>query len=142
MTRQNVPKLPPHQYYFQTAVGLEIRTYDADELREAKLAAVADWQTEMEAAPVEYEGHLFDFDQESIQRVMALALAGMGSPIGTWTTYDNVDVPADAAFMRGLFVAMVTRTGTTHKAQRRMKIELAALTDPAEIAAYEVPTCP
>lgn len=134
--------LPPHQYYFETLVGLEIRTYSPEELRAAKLAAVADWQAAMETAPVEYAGHLFDFDQESVQRVMALALAGMGSPIGTWTTYDNVDVPADAAFMRGLFVAMVTRTGTTHQVQRRCKTELALMTDPADIAAYEVPTWP
>lgn len=133
--------LPPHQYYFETLVGLEIRTYSPDELRAAKLAAVAEWQLVMETAPVEYDGHLFDFDQESVQRVMALALAGMGSPIGTWTTYDNNDVPADAAFMQGLFVAMVTRTGTTHATQRRMKKELAELTAPAEIAAYEVPAC-
>lgn len=142
MTRHNVTMLPPHQYYAETLVGLEIRTYDADELRDAKLAAVADWKAAMETAPVEYAGHLFDFDQVSQQRVMAMALAGMGSPTGTWTTYDNVDVPADAAFMQGLFAAMVTRTGTTHATQRRMKTELAALTDPADIAAYEVPTWP
>lgn len=141
MSRHNVPMLPPHQYYAETLVGLEIRTYDADQLRDAKLAAVAEWQAAMAAAPVEYAGHLFDSDQESRQRVMALALAGVGSPTGTWTTADNVDVPADADFMRGLFAAMVTRTGTTHATQRRMKKELAALTDPAEIAAYEVPTC-
>lgn len=134
--------LPPHQYYFETLVGLEIRTYDANELREAKLAAVAEWQNAMNNKPVEYAGHQFDFDKEARERVMAVALAGLGSPTGTWTTASNIDVPADASFMQGLFEAMLTRTGTTHQMQRRYKTELAALTDPAEIAAYEVPTCP
>lgn len=131
--------LPPHQYYFDTGEGLEIRTYDADELREVKLLAVGEWKAARESAPVEYNGHLFDFDIVSQQRVTALALAGVGSPTGTWTTADNVDVPADAAFMKGLFIAMVTAVGITHDAQRKMKNELAALTDPALIAAYEVP---
>lgn len=139
MTRHTMQMLPPHQYYFQTDNGYEIRTYEADDLREAKLSAVAEWKAAKESAPVEYNGHLFDFDYVSQQRVTALALAGIGSPTGTWTTADNVDVPANADFMQGLFAAMVTRVGTTHDAQRRMKNELAALTDPALIAAYEVP---
>ena len=139
--RHTVAQLAPHQYYEQTDAGLVVREYDADELRSGKLAAVAAWRESMESKPVEFAGHLFDFDAESRSRVSTIALAGMGSPTGNWTTADNVDVPADAGFMQGLFAAMIQRTGNTHKAQRRMKTELAALTDAAAIAAYEVPQC-
>jgi hypothetical protein len=139
--RHTIAQLAPHQFYEQTDAGLVVREYGADELRAGKLTAVTAWREAMESAPVEYSGHLFDFDSESRSRISTLALAGMGSPTGTWTTAGNIDVPADAGFMHGLFVAMVQRTAETHNAQRRMKTELAALTDAAVIAAYEVPQC-
>ncbi len=139
--RHTVAQLAPHQYYEQTDAGLVVREYDADTLRAGKLAAVTAWREAMESKPVEYAGHLFDFDPVSYQKVASVALAKMGSPTGTWTTADNVDVPADADFMQGLFEAMLQRGGDTHNAQRRMKTELAALTDAAAIAAYEVPQC-
>lgn len=142
MTRHNVQMLPPHQFYFEDDEGnLQIDTYDADMLREQKMQAVRDWNEVNKFKPVAYTGHLFDFDQESYAKVSSLALMGIGSPTGTWTTADNIDVPADAAFMRGLFEAMINHGATTHAAQRKMKNDLLAMTDAAAIAAYEVPQC-
>lgn len=142
MTRHNVQMLPPHQYYFEDADGnLQVGTYDADTLREQKMQAINDWRAYMEQSPVEFAGYLFDFDAISQQRVSIIALSGVGSPTGAWTTADNIDVPADADFMRGLFTAMIERTAQTHAAQRKMKNDLLSMTDAADIAAYEVPQC-
>lgn len=138
--RHNVQMLPPHQYYYLDDTDtLQIGTYPADALREQKMQAVRDWNEAKKFEPVEYLGYLFDFDSESYAKVSSLALMGIGSPTGTWTTADNVDVPADADFMRGLFTAMINHTAVTHSMQRKMKNDLLALTDPAQIAAYEVP---
>lgn len=139
--RHNVQMLPPHQYYYlDDADTLQIGTYPADTLREQKMQAVRDWYETQQVTAITYDGHNFDFDPTSIQRVMAVVMMGQGSPTGTWTTADNVDVPADAAFMQGLYTAMITHVATTHAAQRKFKNDLLAMTDPAEIAAYEVPT--
>lgn len=137
-----VPALPPHQHYVQTAVGLEIRTYSADELREQKLQAVNEWNEAQQTSVFEYAGHLFDYDKTSRERIPPVALSGSGSPLGYWTTYDNKNIPADAEFMKGLYWSLLQHGAAIHHKQRKMKDDLLAMTDPAEIAAYEVPTCP
>lgn len=128
--------LPPHQYYLPSG---SITEYDADYLREIKLVEVNNWRDSQLAAPVEYAGHVFDFDQASQFRVLAVVMSGAGSPTGFWTTADNIDVPAGSEFMAGLYAAMVTKFSTIHAAQRSMKNELIAMQSNADIAAYGVP---
>ena len=128
--------LPPHQYH--TPSG-NIAEYGADYLRELKLAEVNNWRDSQLTQPVEYSGHVFDFDQASQFRVLAVVMSGAGSPTGFWTTADNIDVPADHDFMLGLYTAMVTKFSTIHAAQRSMKNELIAMQSNADIAAYGVP---
>lgn len=138
--RHTVQILPPHQYYYRDDEGnLQVGTYDVNLLREHKLQAVKDWNESQQITTIDYAGHKFDFDPTSVQRVMAVVMSGFGSPTGAWTTADNVDVPADAAFMQGLYVAMVTHVAVTHSKQRKMKNDLLVMVDPAEIAGYEVP---
>lgn len=138
--RQQVQMLPPHQYYYHDDDGdMRVGTYNAELLREQKMQAVRDWNESQQVTVVHYNGHNFDYDPISVQRVMALALAGIGSPTGTWTTADNIDVPADAAFMQGLYLSMITHAAITHSKQRKMKNDLIALTESSDIAAYEVP---
>lgn len=96
MTRHNVQILPAHQYYYYDSNNeLQIGEYSADYLREIKIKAVNDWRDAMTLYPVEYAGYLFDFDSQSQQRVSIVALSGVDSPTGTWTTADNIDVPTD-----------------------------------------------
>lgn len=128
--------LPPHQYYLPDG---SLAEYGADYLRELKLNEVNHWRDSEKAQPVEYSGHLFDFDQASQFAVLAVVIAGAGSPTGSWTTADNVDVPADRDFMAGLYAAMVAKFSTIHEAQRGMKNALIAMNSNAEIAAYGVP---
>lgn len=128
--------LPPHQYYSPDGEVLE---YQAAYLRELKIAEVNHWRDHQLAQPVEYAGNLFDFDQVSQFRVLAVVMTGDGSPTGSWTTADNIDVPADAAFMAGLYTAMLQQISLVHSQQRDMKSDLQALTSAADIAAYRVP---
>lgn len=141
MRDKNLQHLPPHQYYRKNSVGFEVCTYDAETLREQKLCAIDDWEKTMKQTPIEYLGHFFHFNTESYQKVMGQVMLGSGSITGTWTDINKVDIPADCDFMSGLFGAMNERMGMIHSTQRKMKNDLLALTDPAEIAAYEVPTC-
>lgn len=112
--------------------------YNADYLRGLKIAEVNHWRDHQMSNPVEYAGNLFDFDQVSQFRVLAVVMIGAGSPTGTWTTADNLDVPADAAFMAGLYAAMLQKISLVHAQQRSMKSDLLALTSAADIAAYKV----
>lgn len=128
--------LPPHQYYLPDG---SIAEYSADYLRELKLAEVNNWRDTQLLQPVEYSGYMFDFDQASQFRVLAVVMSGAGSPTGFWTTADNVDVAADNGFMVGLYTAMVTKFSAIHAAQRTMKNELIVMQNTADIAAYGVP---
>jgi hypothetical protein len=128
--------LPAHQYYSATG---EILEYPVEYLRELKINEVNEWRDKSLMEPVEYEGHLFDFDQASQFRVLAVVIAGQGSPTGFWTTADNKDVPSDAAFMLGLYTAMVTKFSVIHATQRKMKTDLETLNTAAALAAYGVP---
>jgi len=116
-----------------------IAEYGADYLRELKLTEVNNWRDAQLTQPVEYAGYVFDFDQASQFRVLAVVMSGAGSPTGFLTTADNIDVPADHDFMAGLYTAMLTKFSTIHAAQRSMKNELIAMQSNADIAAYGVP---
>ena len=128
--------LPPHQYYLSDG---SIAEYSADYLRELKLTEVNNWRDIQLAQPVEYSGYMFDFDQSSQFRVLAVVISGAGSPTGFWTTADNIDVASNHEFMLGLYTAMVTKFSEVHAAQRNMKSELIVMQNNADIAAYGVP---
>lgn len=128
--------LPAHQYYLPDG---SVAEYSVEYLRELKINEVNHWRDCELAKPVEYHGHMFDFDQASQFRVLAVVMAGAGSPTGFWTTADNVDVPANHDFMVGLYTAMLTKFSQIHAMQRNMKNVLVSMQSNADIASYGVP---
>lgn len=109
-----------------------------DVVKENKTTEINSWRDGENLSPVLYQGELFDADPESQFRVLAVVIMGSGSPTGYWTSADNKDIPADAAFMQGLYTAMITRVATVHHRQRVMKTEVAALTTPQAVYEYKV----
>ncbi len=128
--------LPPHQYYDEKG---NILTYDVEYLRALKINEVSEWHSKQLELPVEYAGYLFDFDQVSQFRVLAVVMIGSGSPTGFWTTANNIDVPANTEFMLGLYTAMLTKVSIVHGQQRSMKNDILAMTKAEQIANYGVP---
>jgi hypothetical protein len=128
--------LSPHQYYDESGIVLE---YNIDYLRALKLNEISSWHKQQLELPVEYNGNLFDFDQVSQFRVLAVVMIGSGSPTGFWTTANNVDVSANAEFMLGLYTAMLTKVSVTHSQQRSMKNKVINMVSAYEVANYGIP---
>lgn len=105
-----------------------IRTRKIMELKRQRDAA--------EVEPVEYDGHLYDYDSKARDRIaaaiIALSLQGEGASID-WTTADNQDVKVTANDLRMVIAAVAGRSNALHTAYRKAKEQVEAATTKTEI---------
>lgn len=91
-----------------------------------------------EVEPIEYNGHLYDYDSKARDRISAAIIAldvqGEGAKI-SWTTADNEDVCVTAADLRAIVAAVAVRSNLLHIAYRKAKAQVEAATTKAEIDA-------
>ena len=77
-----------------------------------------------EVEPVEYGGHLYDYDSKARDRISAAIIAldvqGEGASI-SWTTADNKDVAVTADDLRAIVAAVAVRSNLLHIAYRKAK---------------------
>ena len=93
--------------------------------RDTSHAAINAWRDQQESAGFDWNGHHWDSDPESRDRIMSVALANIAPPNGYWTDANNVDVPmTDPADMHAMYAAMITRGAQIHDRQREMKREV------------------
>lgn len=107
-----------------------IRTRKIFELKRQRDAA--------EVEPVEYGGHLYDYDSKARDRINAaiIALDVMGPKASiVWTTADNQDIQVTADDLRAVVASVARRSNTLHIAYREAKDKVEAASDVATIKA-------
>lgn len=104
-----------------------------DVLRQRKIADLKLLRDTKETTPIEYNGSLYDYDEKARDRinVAIVALGDTGSLM--WTTADNKEVQVTAADLRGVLVAVATRSNKLHIAYRTAKEKVMAATSVEDI---------
>lgn len=97
-------------------------------LRLAARATINAWRDAQEDAGFEAIGHAWDSTPRSREKLTAVVMAGQGSPLGTWTSAADEDVPVTADDLLAIYVAMVTRGAQIHARQRALKAEVETMT--------------
>lgn len=105
-----------------------IRTRKIIELKRQRDAA--------EVEPVEYGGHLYDYDSKARDRIAAAIIAldvqGDGAKI-SWTTADNEDAVVTAQDLRMIIASVAARSNALHVAYRAAKAQVEAAQSKADI---------
>ena len=107
-----------------------IRTRKIIELKRQRDAA--------EVEPVEYGGHLYDYDSKARDRIAAAIIAldvqGEGAKI-SWTTADNNDAVVTAQDLRMIIASVAARSNALHTAYRTAKAKVEAAGTAEEVRA-------
>ena len=107
-----------------------IRTRKIIELKRQRDAA--------EVEPVEYGGHLYDYDSKARDRIAAAIIAldvhGDGAKI-SWTTADNEDAVVTAQDLRMIIASVAARSNALHVAYRAAKAQVEAASTAEEVEA-------
>ena len=112
-------------------------------VRERKIIELKRQRDAAEVEPVEYGGHLYDYDSKARDRIaaaiIALELQGEGATI-EWTTADNADTPVTANDLKMIIAAVAVRSNKLHTAYRvaKEKVEAATTAADAEAVTFEV----
>lgn len=100
-----------------------------DELKADKLEALKAERDTKEVEPIEYNRHLYDYDDKARDRInaaiIALELAGAEASL-EWTCADNTDATVTAADLRNIIAAVAVRSNTLHIAYRTAKTAVEA----------------
>lgn len=112
-----------------------------DELKADKLAALKAERDSKEVEPIEYNGHLYDYDEKARERInaaiIALELAGESASL-EWTAADNTDVTVTAADLKGIISAVAVRSNALHVAYRAAKEQVEAAQSKEDLEAIEL----
>ena len=91
-----------------------------------------------EVEPVEYGGHLYDYDSKARERINAAIIAldqqGADADIA-WTTADDNDVTVTAADLRAVIAAVAVRSNALHVKYRKAKAQIEAAGNAEEVNA-------
>lgn len=137
--RMQPPPLKDQQWNGREGRWIDNRPLEARRLE--KLQLVNQERERRNLLPIEYAGSLFDADergQRNVSAWMTNIAAGMALPPGfVWRDFNNVDHPADAAFVVGLGAAITVRGTVLYQAAWTKKAQLDAMTTAEEIAAFD-----
>lgn len=105
-------------------------------LRERKIVELKRQRDSEEVEPVEYGGHIYDYDSQALDRILAaiiwLDAQGDDAKI-SWTTADDVDLVVTAQDLRMIIAAGAVRSNALHTAYRAAKAQVEAAQSKAEI---------
>lgn len=114
-------------------------THEEEPLENVKQRKIIELKRQRDAAevePVEYSGHLYDYDSKARERIaaaiVALDVQGEGAKIN-WTTADNEDVVVTAADLRAIVAAVAVRSNLLHIAYRKAKAQVEATGSAEEV---------
>lgn len=103
-------------------------------VRERKIIELKRQRDAAEVEPVEYGGHLYDYDSKARDRIAAAIIAldvqGEGAKI-SWTTADNNDAVVTAQDLRMIIASVAARSNALHTVYRaaKAKVETAGTAD-------------
>lgn len=102
-------------------------THEEEPLENVKQRKIIELKRQRDAAevePVEYGGHLYDYDSKARDRIAAAIIAldvqGEGATI-KWTTADNEDAVVTAQDLRMIIAAVAVRSNALHVKYRTLK---------------------
>lgn len=109
-----------------TELGVTV-THEEEPLENVKQHKLMELKRQRDAAevePVEYGGHLYDYDSKARERINAAIIAldqqGADADIA-WTTADDNDVTVTAADLRAVIAAVAVRSNALHVKYRTLK---------------------
>ena len=109
-----------------------------ENIRARKIVELKRQRDDAEVEPIEYGGHLYDYDSKARDRIAAAIIAldvqGEGAKI-SWTTADNEDVVVTAQDLRMIIASVATRSNNLHTAYRAAKAQVEAATTANEVDA-------
>lgn len=110
-------------------------------IRARKIIELKRQRDAAEVEPVEYGGHLYDYDSQARDRIAAAIIAldvqGEGAKI-SWTTADNEDAVVTAQDLRMIIASVAARSNSLHIAYRTAKAQVAAAETVEEIDAVTI----
>lgn len=105
-----------------------------ENIRARKIVELKRQRDDAEVEPVEYGGHLYDYDSKARDRIAAAIIAldvqGEGAKI-SWTTANNEDAVVTAQDLRMIIASVAARSNALHTAYRaaKAKVEAAGTVD-------------
>lgn len=119
-TRENERICYPWNSLWEQYTDVEPLWY-AKQRKTAEFKARRDSQ---EVAPIEYNGHSYDYDSKARERINAAIIAldqqGADADIA-WTTADDNDVTVTAADLRAVIATVAVRSNALHVKYRTLK---------------------
>lgn len=107
-----------------------------ENVKQRKIMELKRQRDAAEVEPIEYGGHLYDYDSQARDRISAaiiwLDAQGDGAKI-SWTTADNEDAVVTAQDLRMIIAAVAVRSNALHTAYRAAKAQVEAAQSKAEI---------
>lgn len=107
-----------------------------ENVKQRKILMLKRQRDAAEVEPVEYGGHLYDYDSKARDRIAAAIIAldvqGDGAKI-SWTTADNEDAVVTAADLRAIVAAVAVRSNLLHIAYRKAKAQVEATGSAEEV---------
>lgn len=113
-----------------------------ESIRARKIMELKRQRDVAEVEPVEYGGHLYDYDSKARDRIAAAIIAldvqGDGAKI-SWTTADNEDAEVTAQDLRMIIASVAARSNKLHTAYRaaKAKVESAVTADEVRAVCME-----
>lgn len=109
-----------------------------ENVKQRKIIELKRQRDATEVEPVEYGGHLYDYDSKARDRIsaaiIALGVQGEDAKI-SWTTADNEDAVVTAADLRAIVAAVAVRSNLLHIAYRTAKAQVEAAGTADEVRA-------
>lgn len=107
-----------------------------ENVKQRKIMELKRQRDAAEVEPIEYGGHLYDYDSKARDRInaaiIALDVQGDGAKI-SWTTADNEDAVVTAQDLRMIIAAVAVRSNALHTAYRAAKAQVEAAQSKDEI---------
>ena len=109
-----------------------------ENVKQRKILMLKRQRDNLEVEPIEYNGHLYDYDSKARDRISAAIIAldvqGEGAKI-SWTTADNEDAVVTAQDLRAIVAAVAVRSNLLHIAYRKAKEKVEEATTAADVEA-------
>lgn len=109
-----------------------------ENVKQRKILMLKRQRDAAEVEPVEYGGHLYDYDSKARDRIAAAIIAldvqGEGATID-WTTADNDDAVVTAQDLRMIIASVAARSNKLHTAYRAAKAQVEAAVTADEVKA-------
>lgn len=112
------------------------RVIPLEELKQTKITEFKDIRDTEEVKPIEYDGHLFDFDDKARDRInsviLALQVNGEGTAI-EWTLADNTNTLVTYRDLMGVVANVASRSNQLHIKYRELKEKILVATTKEEL---------